>query len=181
MQFIETTLQDVFIVEPSVHKDQRGFFLEAFSSRIFRDYGIAVDFVQDNCSFSKSSGVIRGLHFQYPPHAQAKLIWVITGSILDVVVDLRRASPTYGKWLSVEMSSSPVRMLYVPRGFAHGFCTLRNSTRVLYKVDAFYAPHADAGIRWNDPDLAIVWPTQSPIVSAKDSRLPSLSDIPPVF
>ncbi|MGC9324401.1 MAG: dTDP-4-dehydrorhamnose 3,5-epimerase [Desulfomonilia bacterium] len=181
MKFTETSLEGIYIIEPAVHRDPRGFFLETFNSQVFQDNGIPVDFVQDNYSFSRFSGVIRGLHFQYAPHTQAKLVWVVTGAILDVVVDLRSASPTYRHWISVEMSGSRLSMLYVPKGCAHGFCTLKNGTRVCYKVDSHYAPHADSGIRWDDPELAIPWPAEKPIVSDKDRTLPFLRDIPPVF
>ena len=177
MNFTETELAGAYVIQPVIHRDDRGFFVETFNQEMFGRNGIETGFVQDNYSFSKDKGVLRGLHFQYPPHAQTKLVMVMTGSVWDVIVDLRKDSPTFLKWTGVELSSDDLRMLYVPKGFAHGFCTLQENTRVLYKVDAHYAPQADAGIRWNDPDLAIPWPCSSPILSAKDSRLPLLKDI----
>ncbi|MBN2297414.1 MAG: dTDP-4-dehydrorhamnose 3,5-epimerase [Deltaproteobacteria bacterium] len=177
MKFIETELPGAFVVEPAVHKDPRGFFVETFNEKAFRDNGIKAGFVQDNYSFSRQKGVLRGLHFQYPPHAQAKLVLVISGSVHDVIVDLRQDSPTFLRWTCVELRSSELNMLYVPRGFAHGFCTVEDDTHVIYKVDSLYAPHADGGIRWDDPDLSITWPVASPLLSQKDSQLPYLKDI----
>ncbi len=177
MRFIETELNGAYIIEPVVHKDHRGFFLESYSRKVFEDAGIRADFLQDNHSLSKQKGVIRGLHFQNPPHAQSKLIRVVKGSIYDVIVDLRKKSPTYGKWFPVEISADNFKMLFVPTGFAHGFCTLEENTEVIYKVDAFYAPDSDAGIRWNDPDLKISWPVTDPVISEKDKSLPFLRDI----
>ncbi len=177
MEFIETALPGAFVLKPVIHRDARGFFVETFSNRMFADNGIEVQFVQDNYSFSRQRGVLRGLHFQYFPHAQAKLVMAISGAIYDVIVDLRKDSPTVHQWISVELDSSDLRMLYVPRGFAHGFCTLQDNTRVLYKVDSPYAPQADGGIRWDDADLAIEWPVASPILSEKDGQLPYLKDL----
>ncbi len=177
MKFIETELPGAFLIEPDVYHDNRGFFLETYSSRVFENSGITAAFVQDNYSFSKEKGVLRGLHFQSPPHAQTKLVMVLCGAVFDVIVDLRRESPAYRKWIAVELSSSPFRMIYVPKGFAHGFCTLEDDTRVLYKVDAPYNPAADGGVRWNDPDLGITWPVREPVLSKKDSLLPFLRDI----
>ena len=177
MKFIETALPGAFVIEPVVHRDDRGFFVETFNHNVFADKGIEVNFVQDNYSFSREKGVLRGLHFQYPPHAQTKLVMVIRGSVYDVIVDLRKDSPTFLKWTWVELSSTDLNMLYVPKGFAHGFYTLQEGTHVLYKVDSLYAPDADGGIRWDDPDLAIRWPGSSPILSDKDERLPLFKDI----
>ncbi len=177
MKLIATGLDGAHIVEQVLHKDARGAFLEIFSSQAFTIYGISAEFVQDNCSYSKDAGVIRGLHFQTPPHAQAKLIWVVTGSIYDVIVDLRKDSPTFLQWRTVELSAEKPRMLFVPKGFAHGFCTLVPETRVFYKVDSPYTPQAEGGIRFDDPDLAIPWPTHSPILSGKDKVLPLLKEL----
>lgn len=177
MKFFETELPGAFVVAPAVHRDPRGFFVETFNEKAFKDNGITADFVQDNYSFSRNKGVLRGLHFQYPPHAQAKLVLVIRGSVHDVIVDLRKDSPTFLRWTSVELKSSELNMLYVPRGFAHGFCTLEEDTHVLYKVDALYAPDADGGIRWDDPDLKVTWPVETPLLSQKDGGLPYLRDI----
>jgi dTDP-4-dehydrorhamnose 3,5-epimerase len=159
------------------HRDERGFFVETYNKKMFADNGIETNFVQDNYSFSEKKGVLRGLHFQYSPHAQTKLVLVITGAVYDVIVDLRAGSPTFRKWTSVELNSFDLNMLYVPRGFAHGFCTLKDNTQVLYKVDSLYAPDADSGIRWDDPELAIPWPVASPKLSEKDRKLPCLKDI----
>jgi dTDP-4-dehydrorhamnose 3,5-epimerase len=177
MNFIETALPGAFVIQPAIHRDERGFFVETYNNKVFADNGIEANFVQDNYSFSEKKGVLRGLHFQYTPHAQTKLVLVISGAVYDVIVDLRADSPTFRKWTPVELNSSDLNMLYVPRGFAHGFCTLEDNTQVLYKVDSLYAPHADSGIRWNDPELAIPWPVASPKLSPKDINLPYLKDI----
>ncbi len=174
---METGLPGAFVIEPDVFGDNRGFFLETYNRKAFLDAGIHTDFVQDNYSFSKKKGVLRGLHFQYPPHSQAKLVMVMSGTIFDVIVDLRKDSSSYGRWIGVEISSDPFSMLYVPRGFAHGFCTLTEDTHVMYKVDALYNPGADGGIRWDDPDLDVSWPVKDPVLSGKDSKLPYLKDI----
>jgi dTDP-4-dehydrorhamnose 3,5-epimerase len=177
MKFSETGLEGAYVIEPAVFRDNRGFFMETYNRRAFEEHGITPDFVQDNYSFSQPKGVIRGLHFQYPPHAQSKLVMVMSGSVHDVIVDLRKGSSTYGRWISVVLSSSPFTMLFVPKGFAHGFCTLEENVHVIYKVDALYHPASDGGIRWNDPDLAIPWPVSEPVLSGKDGQLPFLRDI----
>lgn len=177
MKFIKTDLLGAYVIEPDVYNDNRGFFLETYNRKVFEEQGISPDFFQDNYSFSQSKGVLRGLHFQYSPHSQAKLVMVLCGAVFDVIVDLRKGSSTFGRWISVELSSSPFRMIYVPRGFAHGFCTLTDNANVLYKVDALYNPGADGGIRWNDPDLNIPWPASEPILSRKDTELPFLKDV----
>ncbi len=177
MKITETELAGAYLIEPVVFEDNRGFFLETYNRKVFEEMGITARFVQDNYSFSRSRGVLRGLHFQYPPHAQSKLVWVICGSVFDVIVDLRKGSATYGRWIGIELSGSPFRMIYVPKGFAHGFCTLEENTRVQYKVDALYHPASDGGIRWNDPDLRISWPLTDPILSRKDGELPCLREI----
>ncbi|MDX9761092.1 MAG: dTDP-4-dehydrorhamnose 3,5-epimerase [Desulfomonilia bacterium] len=178
MKITETELTGVFLIEPDVHKDERGFFLETYNLGSFDNLGITARFIQDNYSFSRKKGVIRGLHFQYPPHSQAKLVWAVTGIVYDVIVDLRENSETRGRWISVDLSSALMKLLYVPRGFAHGFCTLTDDTRVLYKVDNAYSPGAESGIRWDDPDLSIPWPVTRPILSDKDGKLPCLRQIP---
>lgn len=176
MKFTETELSGSFIIEADVHRDDRGFFLEAYNRKVFENHGISTSFVQDNYSFSQVKGVLRGLHFQRGPHAQAKLVWVASGVVFDVLVDLRKGSASYGRWIGVELGGQPFRMVYIPKGFAHGFCTLTDNAHVLYKVDAFYNPSADGGVRWNDPELNISWPVCRPILSEKDSRLPYLRD-----
>jgi dTDP-4-dehydrorhamnose 3,5-epimerase len=163
--------------------DHRGFFLETYSQRDFAALGLADVFVQDNHSLSAVAGTVRGLHFQLPPRAQAKLVRVLRGAILDVAVDIRRASPTYGQHVAVELSAENALQLYVPVGFAHGFCTLQPDTEVAYKVTDTYAPDCDRGIAWNDPDLALPWPFDAAAVqlSDKDRRAPRLRDLPAAF
>ena len=183
MEVIATAIPEVRIIVPRKHGDHRGFFSEVWSRQVLESAGIDIDFVQDNHSLSAEPGTLRGLHFQSPPHAQAKLIRVLRGSILDVAVDLRRGSPTYGRYVAVELSAENWRQLLVPRGFAHGFVTLEPMTEVFYKVDAFYAPASDKGLRWDDPDLAIDWRLdgRTPILSAKDREQPSWRALPAFF
>ncbi len=176
MERIDSKLKDACILEPRVFRDNRGFFLESYSLRAFAAEGISACFVQDNHSLSLGIGVVRGLHFQKPPHAQAKLIRVIQGAIYDVIVDLRRNSPTYGMWEGFELTSENFKMVFVPAGFAHSFCTLTERTEVVYKTDALYSAECDSGLRWNDPDLGIVWPVVQPILSEKDSKLSFFKD-----
>ena len=170
MQAILTSLPGVLILEPKVFGDERGFFLESFNTRTFTSLtGCTEPFVQDNHSRS-ASNVLRGLHYQLPPKAQGKLVRVVAGEILDVAVDLRRSSPTFGKWEAVRLSADNKRQLWIPAGFAHGFLTLADTTEVVYKVTEYYAPECDRCIRWDDPDLAICWGLQNqPLLSAKDS------------
>ena len=176
MMFQETELAGLFLVEPKRHGDERGFFSEVFKRSAFEAAGITVDWVQDNHSYSAARNVVRGLHFQGPPAPQAKLVRVTRGAILDVAVDVRRGSPTYGRAYSVELSAENWRQLFVPVGFAHGFCTLTDDTEVLYKVSAEYAPQAEGGLLWNDPDLAIPWPVElgGAQLSPRDRRWPEL-------
>ncbi len=176
MEFIKTDLEGVILIRPKVFNDSRGFFLESYSKTKFKEGGIETTFTQDNHSRSQSSGVIRGLHFQVPPLAQTKLIRATKGAIYDVVVDIRATSATYGKWLGFELSEENFHLLYVPHGFAHGFCTLRENSEVQYKVDNPYAPEYEGGIRWDDPDLKIEWPVQNPQLSEKDKTLPFFRD-----
>jgi dTDP-4-dehydrorhamnose 3,5-epimerase len=166
------------LIVPRRFIDERGWFSETFNQNRLREIGIACRFVQDNQSYSKKAGTIRGLHFQRPPAAQAKLVSVLKGRILDVAVDMRRASPTYGRYVSTELSSQNARQLYVPVGFAHGFCTLEDDVEVTYKVSDFYAPAYDSGVIWNDTDIALPWPFQAEdiSISEKDRRLPPLKD-----
>lgn len=178
---IETALPGLVLLEPKVFRDERGFFLETYSENVFASLGLHARFVQDNHAYSIQKGVLRGLHFQVPPFAQAKLVWVVRGSVLDVVVDLRRDSPTFGQHFSVELSAVNMMRLFVPKGFAHGYVTLSQDTEFLYKVDVPYTPQADAGILWNDPDLGIAWPEAQPLLSAKDLLLPRLKDFDSPF
>lgn len=150
--------------------DARGYFMETYSRRAFAAYGLQTDWVQENESLSEKKQTIRGLHFQLPPFAQAKLVRAVQGAILDVFVDLRKDSETYGQWDSIELSAENCKAVYVPRGFAHGFCTLVENTIIQYKVDNPYSPEHDSGIRWNDPDIGIDWKTANPVLSAKDEK-----------
>jgi len=176
MKLIPLSLPGALLVEPAVHGDQRGFFMETYHREKFRKLGIDCEFVQDNHSLSVEAGVLRGLHYQLPPKAQAKLVRVTAGAVYDVIVDLRESSPTFGRWESVVLSAANRRQLFVPRGFAHGFCTLVPNTEVLYKVDDYYSPEHERGIRWDDPDLAIPWPVSHPVLSEKDKQNPPLQE-----
>ncbi|MGG1911803.1 dTDP-4-dehydrorhamnose 3,5-epimerase [Priestia megaterium] len=175
MKVIETKLQGVFIIEPKVFKDNRGFFMETYNTQILKDKGINHQFVQDNHSLSVEAGTIRGLHYQLNPKSQTKLIRASRGAIYDVAVDIRIGSPTYGQWVGAVLSEENKRQLLVPKGFAHGFCTLVSNTEVQYKVDGFYSSEHDSGIAWNDIEIGIDWPTSSPILSDKDKNHPTLS------
>jgi dTDP-4-dehydrorhamnose 3,5-epimerase len=177
MRRIETGLPGLCVLEPRVFRDERGFFLESYNEAGFAALGVGAHFVQDNHAYSAEAGVLRGLHFQLPPFTQAKLVWVVRGAVLDVAVDLRRGSPAYGRHFAVELSAANMLRLFVPRGFAHGYLTLTPGTEFLYKVDNVYAPEADAGVLWNDPDLGIAWPEAAPVLSAKDRQLPRLRDL----
>jgi len=171
--FKRLEIPDLILIEPKVFEDERGFFLEAYKYSDFQAFGISEHFLQDNHSRS-TKGVLRGLHYQNPPKAQGKLIRVIVGEIFDVAVDIRKGSPTYGKWVGLILSAENKRMLYVPPGFAHGFCVLSDVAEVLYKTTDEYSPKYEAGILWNDPDIGITWPIKDPILSAKDKRWPPL-------
>ena len=166
------------LIVPKRHVDDRGWFSEIFHQERLRDIGITCRFVQDNQSSSKHAGTLRGLHFQLPPAAQAKLVTVVNGRILDVAVDIRRGSPTFGKYVSTELSSETGWQLYIPVGFAHGFLTLENDVVVMYKASDYYAPTYESGIRWSDPDIAFPWPLKDAniIISDKDRRLPLLKE-----
>lgn len=183
MKIIKTDLQGVVIVEPQRFGDHRGFFSETYNKARLAEAGLALDFVQDNHSLSQEVHTVRGLHYQSPPHAQDKLVRVTRGRILDVAVDIRRGSPTLGRYVAVELSAENWRQLLVPAGFAHGFCTLEQACEVIYKVTDYYAPECDAGIQWNDPDLGIAWPVTKgqAIVSQKDAGLPSFKDVDSPF
>jgi dTDP-4-dehydrorhamnose 3,5-epimerase len=169
-------LAGTYEVEQQPRPDERGYFMRAYDVDTFQSAGLETGWVQDNEAFSSQKGIIRGLHFQSPPHAETKFIRVALGKVLDVFVDLRRGSGTYGQWDAIELSSDNRKALYLPRGFAHGYCTLSQESIILYKVDSRYTPKAEGGIRWNDPDLAIPWPTQQPVVSSKDAGWGTLRD-----
>lgn len=175
MKITETKLPGVLIIDPTIFEDNRGFFMESYNYNKFANNGIDYQFVQDNHSFSVAKGVLRGLHYQTNPMAQTKLVRCIQGEIFDVAVDIRKASPTYGQWTSVTLSAANRKQLLVPKGFAHGFCTMTENVEVLYKVDEYYSPDNDKGIRWNDPDINVEWPTSNPILSDKDQKQPFLA------
>ncbi|KFA94654.1 dTDP-4-dehydrorhamnose 3,5-epimerase [Archangium violaceum] len=181
MNVLKTELPGVLILEPKRFGDERGFFMELFHAKRYADAGIPGPFVQDN--FSRSAkGILRGLHFQ-EPHGQGKLVQVLAGAVYDVAVDIRRGSPTFGKFVGVELSADNRRQLWVPAGFAHGFCVLSESADFHYKCTEVYTPASEHGIAWNDPDLAIPWPVTSPLLSPKDVGAPRLKDMPvlPVY
>lgn len=171
--FEKTPLEGVQIIRPRVFDDDRGFFFESYKASEFRAAGIDQAYVQDNHSRS-DRGVLRGLHLQLPPHAQAKLVRVTRGSVWDVAVDVRKGSPTFGRWFGLELSETNRTMLFIPRGFAHGFVTLSEQAELQYKCDAEYDKASELGVRWDDPDLAIDWPLTDVHVSAKDAALPFL-------
>lgn len=178
MKFIKTNISDVVIIEPTIFGDDRGYFLESFNKKSFEENIGSVNFVQDNESKS-SEGVLRGLHFQKPPFTQAKLVRCIEGEVLDVAVDIRKGSPTYGKHVSVKLSGENKKQLFVPRGFAHGFAVLSDTAVFAYKVDNLYAPEHDAGIIWNDANLKIDWnlSVNEVKLSDKDIKLPTLASL----
>lgn len=182
MNIIQTDIPGVVIVEPRVFGDHRGYFFESFSEREFAGQVCEVKFVQDNESKS-SYGVLRGLHFQKPPYAQSKLVRVVQGKVLDVSVDIRRGSPTFGKHVAVELSEDNKRQVFIPKGFAHGFVVLSETAVFQYKCDEYYAPQSEGAIAWNDPDLGIDWqlPAEDLILSAKDSGHSCLKDLPVIF
>lgn len=178
-----TEIPDVRLIIPKRHGDHRGFFAEVYSKSQFEKAGIVTEFVQDNHSLSREKGVLRGLHFQVNPAAQAKVIRVVRGSVLDVAVDIRRGSPTFGKAVTCELSAENFHQLYIPAGFAHGFLTLTGDCEVVYKVSSPYSPQHDRGIVWNDPDLKINWPIspEAVVLSDRDRRHPRLKDAPELF
>ncbi len=183
MQVIPTEIPEVRILVPKQFKDHRGFFSEVYSTQLLKDAGIDKPFVQDNHSLSVEKGVLRGLHYQVAPMAQDKLVRVVRGSILDVAVDVRKGSPTFGKHVTAIVSADNWRQIYVPVGFAHGFVTLEPNTEVLYKVTAFYTPQHERGIRWNDPKLAIDWQVTegAAVLSERDRKHPTLAEMTDLF
>ncbi len=176
MRIERTAIDGVLILHPQKYGDARGFVSETFKASSLHDAGMTHDWVQENHSYSAQAGTVRGLHFQAPPAAQAKLVRVVRGAILDVAVDLRRASPSYGKHVDIELSAENFTQLYVPPGFAHGFCTLTDDAEVLYKLSAEYAPAHEGGVLWNDPALGIAWPDLAPITSPRDGQWPAFRD-----
>lgn len=180
MDVIPTEIPDVLILVPRRHRDHRGFFSEVYNARAMRAAGVTATFVQDNQSLSVEAGVLRGLHYQVPPLAQDKLVRVVRGSILDVAVDIRRGSPTFGRHVRAVIDAENWRQIYVPAGFAHGFVTLAPNTEVIYKVSADYSPAHERGVRWDDPALAIDWGIDpaAAILSGRDREHPLLADVP---
>lgn len=180
MKVIETKIPGVLIVEPDVHGDHRGYFMETYSKARYKELGIDVEFVQDNMSFSAQKGTLRGLHWQNSPMAQSKLVSCTKGIVIDVAVDIRKGSPTYKKWVSAELSEENKRQFFIPQGFAHGFLTLTDDVEFRYKVDNFYSKECDRGIRYDDPSIAVDWGTLlngiEPILSEKDKTGPVLED-----
>jgi dTDP-4-dehydrorhamnose 3,5-epimerase len=174
------TFPDVLLIRTKRFGDARGFFTETYNRQRFAGAGIDYEFVQDNHSMSAERGTVRGLHFQVPPFAQAKLVRVTRGAIVDVIVDVRRQSPTFGKWISVKITAEGGEQILLPEGYAHGFCTLEPNTEVIYKVSCYYSPEHELGIRWNDPALGIAWPVAGAeaVLSDRDSRHPLLKDSP---
>lgn len=173
MNVVPTELPEVRIIQPRVFADDRGFFLETYNEKRYVDAGINVRFVQDNHS-SSTQGVLRGLHYQVE-HAQAKLVWVLDGRIFDVAVDVRIGSNTFGRWVGVQLDSTSKHQLFIPPGFAHGFCVLSETADVMYKCSDFYRPEDEAGVLYSDPEIGIEWPVTHPVLSAKDSALPPLA------
>lgn len=183
IEVVKTEIPGVLIIEPKVFGDDRGYFMESFNAREFAEKtGVDITFVQDNESKSRL-GVLRGLHFQLPPYTQSKLVRVVKGKVIDVAVDIRKGSPTYGKYVTCEMTEENKRQFYVPKGFAHGFCVLSEEAVFQYKCDDFYHPEAEGAIAWDDPDIAIQWPLEAEkvILSEKDKHHPNLKDFESPF
>ena len=176
MAVTETKLKGVFLVEPQVFGDARGWFMETWSKAKFEAAGLNLDFVQDNQSFSATKGTLRGLHYQLDPMSQAKLVRCTRGSLLDVAVDIRKNSPQYAQWVSVILSAENKKQLLIPRGFAHGFLTLTDDVEIQYKADNYYSPQLEGNIRWDDPQIKIDWPFEPVILSDKDKNAPTLAE-----
>lgn len=181
MKITKTKLEGVVIIEPDVFGDSRGFFMESWNKKKMEEAGLFYNFVQDNHSKSTVKGTLRGIHFQKGDKAQAKLVRCVKGAVLDVAVDLRKNSPTFKQWVGVELSAENKKQLLIPRGFGHGFVTLTDDVEFLYKADNYYAPEADAGVRWNDPDIGVEWGIGNPILSEKDKKNPFLKDCEELF
>jgi dTDP-4-dehydrorhamnose 3,5-epimerase len=176
MKVLPTALSGVIEIEPDIYPDSRGFLMETYQKKRYEGSGIRTSFVQDNLSYS-IQGTLRGLHYQHP-HGQAKLVQVLKGEIFDAVVDIRRGSPSFGRWVGVQLSENDKHQLFIPQGFAHGFCVLSESALVHYKCSDLYAPECQGGVLWSDPTLNIWWPVKNPVISEKDSRCGFLRDIP---
>lgn len=182
MHVEDSKLKGVKLITPSRFGDHRGFFAEVYNKRTYAQAGIMSTFVQDNHSLSTQVGTVRGLHFQAPPHAQAKLVRCGRGAIFDVAVDIRRGSPTYGKWVGYELSAESGRQMFIPAGFAHGFATLLPDSEIIYKCSDYYAPNSEGAVCWNDPEIGIDWPLKGePVLSEKDAEAPFLADLDTPF
>jgi dTDP-4-dehydrorhamnose 3,5-epimerase len=175
MKFIKTDLPEVIVIEPNVFGDNRGYFLETYRKDLFFQNGIKVDFIQDNFSFSKKN-ILRGIHFQEEPYSQDKLVRLVEGEVFDVAVDLRRNSPNFGKWVAEHISEENKKMMFVPKGFGHGFCVISEQVKFEYKCSAYYNPESERTILWDDPTLSIKWPITNPILSNKDEIAPTFKD-----
>lgn len=175
MKINTTPIDGLLVLEPEVFRDERGFFLETFHEQKYESFGIEGKFVQDNLSFS-SKGILRGLHFQYR-HPQAKLVQVLSGEVFDVAVDIRRGSPTFGKWFGILLCQDNLYQMFIPEGFAHGYCVVSETALFAYKCTDFYSPSYEGGLLWSDPDIGIEWPVSDPVLSQKDSNLPRLSEL----
>lgn len=176
MKIEELRLAGAYLIELSPHTDHRGHFVRTYDRAVFAQHGLQVDWLQEGESYSRRQGTVRGLHYQRDPHGETKLVRVLRGRVWDVIVDVREGSATRGEHLAIELAADDGKLLYIPRGFAHGLCTLTDDSVVTYKLDALYEPRAQAGILWNDPELAIPWPCSDPIISDKDRELPPLRD-----
>lgn len=181
MKITKTKLDGVVIIEPDVFGDNRGFFMESWNKKKMEEVGLFYDFVQDNHSKSTVKGTLRGIHFQKGDKAQAKLVRCVKGAVFDVAVDLRKSSPTFKQWVGVELSEENKKQLLIPRGFGHGFITLTDDVEFLYKADNYYAPEADSGIRWNDPEIGIEWGIENPILSEKDKSNSFMNNCEEIF
>jgi len=177
MKIVPVHIDGVLIIEPEVFEDDRGWFVEPYNKKKLKEAGVHVDFIQDNHSYTKQKGTLRGLHFQHHPYAQAKLVGCIKGAVLDVAVDLRKNSPTYKKWIAVELSEKNKRRLFIPRGFAHGFLSLTDHTEFYYKVDNEYNKDAEGFLRFDDPEIGIDWGYPNPILIERDANAPLLKDL----
>lgn len=177
MQLRQTPLEGVLVLVPDVHQDARGEFFESWSARRYAEHGLPTNFVQDNVSRSRK-GTVRGLHLQVPPMEQGKLVYALEGEVFDVAVDVRVGSPTFGRWAGERLSASNRHQIYIPPGFAHGFCALSDSAMVAYKCTQYYTPEAELTVRWDDPDVGIAWPVSTPLLSPRDAVAPRLAELP---
>ncbi len=176
MKITRTKVKDVLIIEPDIFEDARGWFIESYNKKKLMGLGIDIDFIQDNRSFSKTKGTLRGLHFQNNPHSQSKLVNCTKGAVLDVTVDLRKHSPTYKEWVSIELTEKNKRQLFIPKGFAHGFITLTDNAEFQYKVDNYQHEESERRIRFDDPEIGVIWGNENPILSEKDKDAPFLKN-----